>query len=55
MAAIDLNMGCPKEFSVQGGMGAALLKKPELVKEVNEVLLLFFFLCLKSTLKQLFF
>jgi tRNA-dihydrouridine synthase 2 len=28
-------MGCPKEFSVQGGMGAALLKKPELVKDVN--------------------
>jgi len=27
VAAIDLNMGCPKEFSIQGGMGAALLKK----------------------------
>ncbi len=24
--AVDLNMGCPKHFSVQGGMGAALLK-----------------------------
>lgn len=27
--AIDLNMGCPKAFSIKGGMGAALLKKPE--------------------------
>lgn len=27
-------MGCPKEFSVQGGMGAALLKKPDTVKEI---------------------
>jgi tRNA-dihydrouridine synthase 2 len=24
--AVDLNMGCPKHFSVQGGMGAALLR-----------------------------
>lgn len=27
-------MGCPKPFSISGGMGAALLKKPELVKEI---------------------
>jgi hypothetical protein len=33
-------MGCPKEFSVGGGMGAALLKKPDLVKEVNIVILI---------------
>jgi tRNA-dihydrouridine synthase 2 len=26
---IDLNMGCPKKFSTQGGMGAALLKDQE--------------------------
>jgi tRNA-dihydrouridine synthase 2 len=26
---IDLNMGCPKKFSTQGGMGAALLKDKE--------------------------
>lgn len=26
VAGIDINMGCPKEFSVKGGMGAALLK-----------------------------
>ncbi len=25
MAGIDVNMGCPKHFSVSGGMGAALL------------------------------
>ena len=24
-----VNMGCPKSFSVKGGMGAALLDKPE--------------------------
>lgn len=34
VAGIDVNMGCPKEFSVKGGMGAALLRKPEKVKEI---------------------
>ncbi|CAI9720034.1 tRNA-dihydrouridine20 synthase NADP+-like [Octopus vulgaris] len=34
IAAVDVNMGCPKEFSIKGGMGAALLKKPEKVKEI---------------------
>lgn len=29
MAAIDINMGCPKEFSVKGGMGVALLEDTE--------------------------
>ena len=29
--ALDVNMGCPKSFSIKGGMGAALLKKPELL------------------------
>lgn len=28
VAAIDINMGCPKTFSVVGGMGAALLQNP---------------------------
>ncbi|XP_025829450.1 tRNA-dihydrouridine(20) synthase [NAD(P)+]-like [Agrilus planipennis] len=28
IAGIDINMGCPKEFSLKGGMGAALLSKP---------------------------
>lgn len=29
--AIDVNMGCPKSFSLKGGMGAALLTQPEKV------------------------
>ncbi|GAA5948691.1 hypothetical protein JCM21900_005262 [Sporobolomyces salmonicolor] len=29
VAGIGLNCGCPKSFSLQGGMGAALLKDPE--------------------------
>ena len=27
-------MGCPKPFSISGGMGAALLSKPDVVKEI---------------------
>ena len=29
VSAIDINMGCPKPFSVGGGMGSALLQDPE--------------------------
>ncbi|KAI9593282.1 dihydrouridine synthase-domain-containing protein [Syncephalis fuscata] len=29
VAAIDVNCGCPKKFSIVGGMGAALLKTPD--------------------------
>ncbi|CAH2104683.1 unnamed protein product [Euphydryas editha] len=29
VAAIDINMGCPKEFSIKGGMGVALLQDPD--------------------------
>ena len=29
VAGIDVNMGCPKEYSTKGGMGAALMKNPE--------------------------
>ena len=29
VAGIDINMGCPIKFSIQGGMGAALLEKPQ--------------------------
>ncbi|GAA5869450.1 hypothetical protein JCM16303_000474 [Sporobolomyces ruberrimus] len=29
VAGVGLNCGCPKSFSLQGGMGAALLKEPE--------------------------
>eukprot|EP01104_Vermistella_antarctica_P000478 TRINITY_DN10648_c0_g1_i1.p1 TRINITY_DN10648_c0_g1~~TRINITY_DN10648_c0_g1_i1.p1 ORF type:complete len:412 (-),score=112.58 TRINITY_DN10648_c0_g1_i1:930-2165(-) len=32
--AIDLNMGCPKKFSIQGGMGAALLTNLEAVRDI---------------------
>ena len=28
VSGIDINMGCPKSFSVKGGMGAALLEDP---------------------------
>lgn len=28
IAGLDINMGCPKEFSIKGGMGAALLADP---------------------------
>ncbi|WOL15951.1 hypothetical protein Cni_G24733 [Canna indica] len=34
VAAIDVNMGCPKSFSISGGMGAALLSKPELIRDI---------------------
>ena len=29
VAGMDLNMGCPKKFSVSGGMGSALLSDPQ--------------------------
>jgi len=31
VSGIDLNCGCPKKFSLQAGMGAALLKEPDLL------------------------
>ena len=34
VTAIDINMGCPKHFSVAGGMGAALLTKPAQLTEL---------------------
>ncbi|KAG0586632.1 hypothetical protein KC19_2G105100 [Ceratodon purpureus] len=34
VAAFDVNMGCPKSFSTSGGMGAALLGKPELIHDI---------------------
>ncbi|KAF5302114.1 hypothetical protein FQA39_LY10449 [Lamprigera yunnana] len=38
VAGIDINMGCPKEFSLKGGMGAALLKQPEKAKAILSTL-----------------
>jgi len=29
VSAIDINMGCPRKFSVSGGMGSALLEDPD--------------------------
>lgn len=34
VAGIDINMGCPKKFSLQGGMGSALLDHPDKIKQV---------------------
>lgn len=34
VAGIDVNMGCPKEYSTKGGMGSALLTQPERVKQI---------------------
>eukprot|EP00088_Acartia_fossae_P057356 TRINITY_DN6690_c0_g1_i1.p1 TRINITY_DN6690_c0_g1~~TRINITY_DN6690_c0_g1_i1.p1 ORF type:complete len:443 (+),score=54.28 TRINITY_DN6690_c0_g1_i1:48-1376(+) len=31
---IDVNMGCPKSFSLKGGMGAALLTKPDKILDI---------------------
>jgi tRNA-dihydrouridine synthase 2 len=38
IAGIDLNCGCPKHFSVQGGMGSALLKTPEVIEDILSTL-----------------
>ena len=32
VAAIDFNFGCPKAFSLSGGMGAALLERPDQIE-----------------------
>lgn len=36
--AIDVNMGCPVHFSTQGGMGSALLSRPETVHDILRTL-----------------
>lgn len=38
VAAVDINMGCPKAFSLHGGMGAALLEQPEKVEKILKTL-----------------
>ncbi|XP_044126171.1 tRNA-dihydrouridine(20) synthase [NAD(P)+]-like isoform X2 [Bufo gargarizans] len=38
VAAIDINMGCPKEYSTKGGMGAALLSNPEKIEKILKTL-----------------
>eukprot|EP00934_Nitzschia_sp_Nitz4_P003766 Nitzschia sp. Nitz4//scaffold98_size77359//65510//66820//NITZ4_005558-RA/size77359-processed-gene-0.153-mRNA-1//-1//CDS//3329560787//3756//frame0 len=37
-AAIDVNMGCPKKFSVSGGMGSALLSDPDRAAKIISTL-----------------
>lgn len=32
ICGVDFNFGCPKSFSISGGMGAALLEKPKEIK-----------------------
>ncbi|XP_024381936.1 uncharacterized protein [Physcomitrium patens] len=34
IAAFDVNMGCPKSFSTSGGMGSALLSKPDVIHDI---------------------
>ena len=38
VAGVDVNSGCPKPFSTSGGMGAALLRTPELLASILEAL-----------------
>ncbi|XP_071272262.1 tRNA-dihydrouridine(20) synthase [NAD(P)+]-like isoform X2 [Salvelinus alpinus] len=38
VAAIDVNMGCPKEYSTKGGMGAALLSDPDKIEVILRTL-----------------
>ena len=38
VSEVNVNMGCPKPFSVSGGMGAALLSKPELATDIVKTL-----------------
>lgn len=38
VAGIDVNAGCPKPFSLSGGMGAALLKTPDKLVAILEAL-----------------
>ncbi|KAI9749588.1 MAG: hypothetical protein M1815_002416 [Lichina confinis] len=38
VSGIDVNAGCPKPFSVKGGMGAALLKTPDTLCAILEAL-----------------
>lgn len=48
-------MGCPKAFSIQGGMGAALLSKPELIHDVLFASLFsYIYICLLYLADQFF-
>ncbi|KAJ1727667.1 tRNA-dihydrouridine synthase 2, partial [Coemansia biformis] len=38
VSGVDLNCGCPKKFSIQGGMGAALMEDPDRLCAILEAL-----------------
>ncbi|NXY47184.1 DUS2L synthase, partial [Ceuthmochares aereus] len=38
VAGIDINMGCPKEYSTKASMGAALLSDPDKIESVNKIM-----------------
>ncbi|XP_020844957.1 tRNA-dihydrouridine(20) synthase [NAD(P)+]-like isoform X1 [Phascolarctos cinereus] len=38
VAGVDINMGCPKEYSTKGGMGAALLSDPDKIEKILSTL-----------------
>ena len=38
VAGIDLNCGCPKDFSIKGNMGAALLEMPDVLTSILSTL-----------------
>ncbi|EDW82749.2 uncharacterized protein Dwil_GK10156 [Drosophila willistoni] len=38
ISGLDINMGCPKEFSIKGGMGAALLAEPDKAAQILSTL-----------------
>uniref|UniRef100_A0A8C2GXP5 Dihydrouridine synthase 2 n=1 Tax=Cyprinus carpio TaxID=7962 RepID=A0A8C2GXP5_CYPCA len=38
VAAVDVNMGCPKEYSTKGGMGSALLSDPDKIEAILSTL-----------------
>ncbi|XP_017491960.1 PREDICTED: uncharacterized protein LOC108380103, partial [Rhagoletis zephyria] len=38
IAGLDINMGCPKEFSIKGGMGVALLGQPDKAEYILKTL-----------------
>jgi tRNA-dihydrouridine synthase 2 len=39
VAGIDINMGCPKKFSILGGMGGALLSDPQKATDILQKLI----------------
>jgi len=38
ISGVDVNMGCPKAYSTKGGMGAAMLKTPDLAESILKAL-----------------